>query len=355
MNRMSAPRAQLNLLDLQRWSDLWDVPFHFPTGHPRRTVEAMRLLTGLDGADRIRMTHRLYRAYWIEGLNLADREVLDGLVRDEGLDPAIIDTPAAKVGLFATTELAVQNGAFGVPAFVVDGTMWWGQDRLNFVETALGGQASPPVSKGSDRPSKIRFFHDFASPFSYLAATQIERVAQAHDMEIEWCPILLGALFRSIGTPDVPLFEMSAPKQAYVRRDLYDWAAWWGTKFEFPSHFPIRTVAALRVAIAEPALTIPLYRAAWADDRPIDDPAVLADIIDAEGFDSDAILSRIQTADVKQVLRDNTALAESAGACGVPSFQVLYNTPGRDPLMIWGQDRIHMLEQALAGWHPACG
>jgi 2-hydroxychromene-2-carboxylate isomerase len=238
---------------------------------------------------------------------------------------------------------------------VVDGKLWWGQDRLNFVEDKLGDWQSLTRRDSGPKPNKIRFFHDFSSPFSYLAATQIERVAALHDVEIEWRPILLGGLFREIGTPDVPLFEMSAPKQEYVGRDLHDWADWWQVNFSFPSQFPIRTVSALRIALAEPSLTGALYRAAWSEDRAIDDPTVLAEIVQSAGLDADHVITVIQTDEIKAALRENTALAKRVGACGVPTFQVLYEDQESEPMLIWGQDRIHMLEHALSGWHPACG
>ena len=87
---------------------------------------------------------------------------------------------------------------------------------------------------------RLRFFHDFSSPFSYLAATQIEDVAARHGLEVDWCPILLGALFREIGTPDVPLFEMNEAKRRYMGKDLTDWSQRWRVPFRFPDRFPIR-------------------------------------------------------------------------------------------------------------------
>ena len=354
MTQMSAPRARHNALDLQRWADLWGAPLNFPAEHPRRTVNTMRLLTGTPHDDRPALTHRLYRAYWEDGLDLADRDVLNAVALEAGADPALIDSPAARQGLFDATAEAVAHGAFGVPAMVVDGTLWWGQDRMNFVEKSLGGRWPGLPGRLRNGAKTIRFFHDFASPFSYLAATQIERVAAKHGARLEWCPILLGGLFREIGTADVPLFQMSEAKRSYVTRDLSDWANWWDEPFAFHSHFPLRTIAPLRVALVEPSLTMPLYRAAWAEDRAIDSPDVLGDIIESNGFDARDIFARTQSEEVKATLRANTQLAQDVGACGVPTFQVL-PTDGERPFLIWGQDRISMLEQALNGWSPACG
>ena len=180
MNGMSKPKARLNLLDMKRWADRWSVPLSMPMAHPRRTVSAMRLLVATEGSTRVALTKALYRAYWVEGRDVADRVVLAEIAAAHGVDAALIDSPGARQGLFDTTAEAAGNGAFGLPASVVDGTLWWGQDRLNFVEAALGGtpRAHAPAPDANRRP-RVRFFHDFSSPFSYLAATQIEALAAA--------------------------------------------------------------------------------------------------------------------------------------------------------------------------------
>ena len=124
------------------------------------------------------------------------------------------------------------------------------------------------------------FFHDFSSPFSYLASTQIARIAKAHGAKLRYRPILLGALFKAIGTPNVPLFEMNPARQAYQKRDLFDWAKWWEVDFRFPETFPLRTVAPLRVALQAPECTPILYRAAWAEGINIGDPDALVALLD---------------------------------------------------------------------------
>lgn len=352
MQAMSPPRARLNLLDMHRWADHWGVPLQMPRAHPRRSVDAMRLCVAADDATRPKLSHALYRAYWVEGRDIADRAVLGEIAAAHGLDGAVIDRPAARQGLFDATAEAAERGVFGVPAFYIDGRLIWGQDRLDFVEAALGGAPERYTAKSGG--GRVRFFHDFASPFSYLAATQIERVVEAHGAQLEWAPILLGGLFRAIGTPDVPLFEMNPPKRRYVARDLADWAAWWGVDFRFPSHFPMRSLLPLRAALAEPRLTPTLYRAAWAEDRRIDDAEYLAPIIAEAGFDPEAVLAATADPAVKAALRANTEVAQAAGACGVPTFEVR-SAPDAEPMLIWGQDRIPMLRRALDGWRPACG
>ena len=337
----SAAKARLGVIDLHRQAHYHGVPMHFPASHPRRTVSAMRLLVGTSGADRVALSHALYRAYWVEGVDISDRTVLDAIARRHGIDPVCIDSPQARAALFETTEQAVAAGAFGVPSMVVDGVLWWGQDRLNLVERAITGRHTPE-SPALPRGGSLRFFHDFSSPFSYLASTQIARIAARHGAQVEWMPILLGGLFRSIGTPDVPLLTMSAAKQAYVRRDLVDWADWWGVPFSFPTTFPVRTVLPLRVSIAEPAATPHLYRALWAEDRDIGSPEVVAEVLTEAGLDAAALIRQASDPDIKATLRANTEAAEAAGVCGVPTVEL-----GGE--LIWGQDRLEQVDAVLSG------
>lgn len=337
----SEPRARLGALDLLRQADAHGVAMTFPAEHPRRTVAAMRLLVAVSGALRQQLSHALYRAYWVEGVDIARRDVLDKIARSHSVDPTVIDSPQAREALFESTAAAVDAGAFGVPAMVVDGVLFWGQDRLPFVEQQLTGRGPagrPPTETGKS----VRFFHDFSSPFSYLASTQIDAIAARHDASVEWSPILLGGLFRTIGTPNVPLLAMSKAKQAYVHRDMRAWASWWGVPFSFPTVFPIRTVLPLRVAIAEPAATAHLYRALWVEDRNIGDPEVVASVLFGAGLDAEALLQAATDPIIKGQLRSNTEDAQAAGACGVPTFAV-------DGALIWGQDRLDYLEAVLAG------
>jgi 2-hydroxychromene-2-carboxylate isomerase len=217
---------------------------------------------------------------------------------------------------------------------------------MAFVERALGSVAeAPPVTHRLG--GQIEFFHDFASPFSYLGATQVEAFAALHGAELIWRPILLGGLFKRIHTPLVPLSVMSRPRREYMARDLMDWAETWNVPFQFNSEFPLNTLLALRVALAVPALTLPLYRAAWADNRDIGQPEVIAQVIREAGMVPEQVLALAGKDEIKDRLRANTEAAEAIGACGVPTLRV------NDRLVFWGQDRFDMVHRALEGWIPA--
>jgi 2-hydroxychromene-2-carboxylate isomerase len=193
--------------------------------------------------------------------------------------------------------------------------------------------------------NELIFYYDFSSPFGYLAATQVERIAKEKGARVRWRPILLGALFKRIGTPDVPLDDFPAAKRSYMLRDLMHWAAHWGVKFRWPTRFPMRTVAPLRLALAAEAaggdiaaLSLALFRAYWVENRDISDPAVLQEL----GGDH---LAAIETPAIKDALRVATDEAIAAGVIGVPSFVVRGH-------LFWGQDRFDLVSRALGGWDP---
>ena len=343
------PSSLLNTLDLLRQGDLMGQPVSWHPRHPVRSVSAMRLLVGCDDAVRPDLTAALYKAYWVDHEDISDRATLSRIAGEHGVDIAIIDDPAVKQALFDTTAEAVALGGFGVPIWKVrfdDGRerFWWGADRIHLVAEALGADwPAPGTAERTDDPLPITFFHDVSSPFSYLGSTQIARLAEEEGTTVAWVPILLGALFKEIGTPIVPLAAMNAAKARYYAQDMRDWSAHWGVPFRMPSAFPLRTVAPLRVMLQDPATTPHLYRAAWAEDRDIGQPEVLTAVLDEAGFDGAALLAGTQDPAVKAQLVANTARAVQTGVCGVPTFQV-------GDAIFWGQDRLEHVRQAVRGW-----
>ncbi len=136
---LSVAKAAHNARDLDRWADLFGVPLVMPAAHPFRTVEALRATVAC-GVDP-RVVTALYRAYWVEGRGPSEESVLRKALGDAGHDADrilhAITEPAAKDDLRRRTDEAIALGIFGAPAFVVKGQLYWGQDRMHFVERAL--------------------------------------------------------------------------------------------------------------------------------------------------------------------------------------------------------------------------
>jgi 2-hydroxychromene-2-carboxylate isomerase len=382
MAQMGPAKARHNRLDMHRWAERWDVPLVMPAAHPMRTVRAMRALLATPESRWPAVIHGFYRAYWHRGEDIAAVETVAAVLAGAGLDQAAVaralaanDDPAIKDELRRRTDEAVQRGVFGVPASFVhvddldQPVMFWGQDRLHMIEAMLAGwRPGLPGPAGRDRlparpapappasPCTLHFWYDFSSPFAYLASTQIEAIAARTGARLVWQPMLLGALFKEIATPNVPLFDMPESKRAYTYRDLDHWASYWGVPFRFASRFPMRTVTALRLAllagdrIAE--LSQALFHALWVEDADLDDLHTLSEILRRQGYDADDMLSRAQETTVKHALISQTGRAVAAGVYGAPTVIVEHERGGR---LFWGQDRLGLVEAAANGWWPRLG
>ena len=329
-NKWPQAKQLLGAKDLIRQAEKRAVKLNYPKSHPRRTVSAMRLLCACPENKKPALTHALYKAYWQDEQDISNPEVLNAIAQKFGLKKDIFALQKNKTQLYTNTEEAVKRGVFGVPAMFIENQMWWGQDRLHFVEDAIK-KVEKNWLKGSAKEKTIDFYHDFSSPFSYLASTQIEHLASSKQANLRFKGILLGAVFKAIGTPNVPLFTMSKQKQKYFLKDIHDWAKWWNVPFNFPSTFPVRTVLPLRVTLIVPELIHCFYRALWVENRNIGDSEVVNQILIENKKDPQEIMSQIPEA--KKLLRKNTEEAIANGIFGVPSMRV-------DEQLWWGQDRL---------------
>ena len=144
---LNAPKARHNRLDLMRWAAWYQVPLQTPLRHPNRSVEALRALLCCPVERQTEVMAAFYRLYWAEGGDIANRSQLAGSLDQLGLDGSSlleqVDRPEIKDALFRQTNTAVELGIFGAPTFVVDGALFWGQDRLEMVAAAAKGWQPP--------------------------------------------------------------------------------------------------------------------------------------------------------------------------------------------------------------------
>ena len=136
------PKRAYGGLELRRWIAHLGVPFGGNPHFPINTLLLMRTAVAAQHAGVFEPFHRaVYPAFWAEGENLGEPEVLGRVVEKAGLDArALLEAggdPEVKAELRSTTEEAVARGVFGAPTFFVEDEMFFGNDRLDFVERAL--------------------------------------------------------------------------------------------------------------------------------------------------------------------------------------------------------------------------
>ncbi|NEX59581.1 2-hydroxychromene-2-carboxylate isomerase [Noviherbaspirillum galbum] len=138
-----AKAVHLNV-DLERWAKHFGVTFQMPRVFPINTLPLMRGAVAMQRSGP-KQFHRylaaVFAAMFEHPRNLGEQAELASVLEEAGFDPAqfvaLINDPAVKAELKDTTEEAVRRGVFGAPAFFVGNEMFWGQDRLHFVEQAL--------------------------------------------------------------------------------------------------------------------------------------------------------------------------------------------------------------------------
>ncbi|AHY45896.1 2-hydroxychromene-2-carboxylate isomerase [Rubrobacter radiotolerans] len=133
--------------DIHRWARYYGLAMRFPEPFPFRTMTTMRAAVYCEEIGRLDEFNReAFRLYWEEGgapegLEADESGPLKEVARRVGLDPEeLLDaagTDRVKVRLKEKTEAAVERGVFGMPTFFVGEEMFWGNDRLHFVQEAL--------------------------------------------------------------------------------------------------------------------------------------------------------------------------------------------------------------------------
>ena len=142
-----APQRQAyRLIELQRFSEYLKLPLHVkPAFFPVSSDAAARLLIAVDQHDgmdaAMQLGSAIFSAVWAHQRNIADDATLAGLLADGGLDAARLaqsHSPAVQAQYDANTQQAIDHQIFGAPSYVLDGEIFWGQDRLDFLQRKLG-------------------------------------------------------------------------------------------------------------------------------------------------------------------------------------------------------------------------
>lgn len=128
--------------DLPRFVKRYQVPFKMNPHFPINTLPLMR---GAFAAEKLGVSAEyvdaMFTAFWDQALNMADPEVVKQVLVDNNLPAdellALTQDPEIKQQLIDATEAAVKRNCFGAPVMFVGDEMFFGQDRLDFIEEIL--------------------------------------------------------------------------------------------------------------------------------------------------------------------------------------------------------------------------
>ena len=189
----------------------------------------------------------------------------------------------------------------------------------------------------------VEFFFDVGSPTVYLAATQLSKIAGRHGGPVLWRPVLLGGVFKATGN----VSPATVPaKSRYMGDDLERFARRYEVPFIFNPFFPVNTLALMRGAVAYQQqgrldqYIEAIFSAMWVTGKNMNEPTIVAEVLDTIGIGAQEFLVAIAAQDVKDKLKSNTEEAVERGAFGAPTFFV-----GDE--MFFGQDRLDFVEAAL--------
>jgi 2-hydroxychromene-2-carboxylate isomerase len=191
----------------------------------------------------------------------------------------------------------------------------------------------------------VEFFFDVGSPASYLAWCRLPRICEEAGAALEYRPMLLGGVFQATGNQSPTTIPA---KGQYIMADLARFAQRDRIPFSHNPFFPINTLTLMRGAaglqMRDPSRLVPyvdaVYRAIWVEGRNMNEPAIVAAVLQQAGFEPQTLPALAADPEVKERLKTVTQEAVARGVFGAPTFFV-------GEQMYWGQDRLDFVKQAL--------
>ncbi|MFN3889370.1 MAG: 2-hydroxychromene-2-carboxylate isomerase [Beijerinckiaceae bacterium] len=199
----------------------------------------------------------------------------------------------------------------------------------------------------------LSYYFSLVSPWAYLGHAELGRIAQAHDLAIDYRPVNLMDLFPDTG--GLPLPKRHPFRQAHRLVEMQRWRdardlplvlkpKFWPFDFKLADRamlmaggFGGQEAVHLLIAFA--------FRAVWVEERNLADEATLAEVASAAGFDAGKLIDAARSPAAVEAYAGNFERARQDGVFGSPSYVL-------DGEVFWGQDRLGMLEAALASGRP---
>jgi 2-hydroxychromene-2-carboxylate isomerase len=144
LTELYGPKASYAKRDFERSARYAGVPYRLPSRFPIASLAAKRSVVWLQQHRPefvAPFIHAVYRAFFVDDRDISDAAVVSEIAREVGIDPAELaagmQQPETKERLRAQVEQAIQAGIFGAPTIIVDGEVFWGNDRIPQVERWL--------------------------------------------------------------------------------------------------------------------------------------------------------------------------------------------------------------------------
>jgi 2-hydroxychromene-2-carboxylate isomerase/rhodanese-related sulfurtransferase len=190
----------------------------------------------------------------------------------------------------------------------------------------------------------LRFYYDLGSPYAYVAAEKIDRLAARYGFSVDWLPIALGLQFKETG--GLPLTMAHPWKAQYAAHDFVRNAQFHQVPLQLPSQFPLAAITASRMAwwlhnhVPSDCARFSraVFRAYFVDNHNIGDNQVCAKVADSIGLNGNDLLQNALTDTNKQSFVELMAQAKADQIFGVPMFKFA------DGELFWGTDRLLQVE-----------
>jgi len=145
LGQRAPQRQSYRLTELARFSKWLGAPLHLkPTFFPVSGDDAAKLIIAVEmaaGANAaMAITGAILSAVWSQQRNIADEKTLVELLKEQNLPASCLEqaySQAAQERYETYTQMAIDAGVFGAPSYVLNDEIFWGQDRLDFVERVL--------------------------------------------------------------------------------------------------------------------------------------------------------------------------------------------------------------------------
>ena len=194
---------------------------------------------------------------------------------------------------------------------------------------------------------KLVYYFTLTSPWAYFGHQILVDMAKRHGVKIDYRPVSLGQIFPATG--GLPVSKRAPARQAYRLVELQRWRVRRGIHVNLQAKFfPFDVSLADRALIAVLEAGVPAddfilrsFAAVFAQDRNMADRAELGRVLTEAGLEAEKLLARAESDEIGEKYQENIRLALAENVFGSPAYVL-------NGEVFWGQDRLDLLEEALA-------